>query len=60
MCLSVLGRSVREYHATGMGVKAKAEFMYPYGGVPEFEITKSGGEMLDSKLGTKKSGLFRS
>lgn len=59
MCLSVLGRSIRQYHATGMGVKARTEFRYPYGEGPEFTISKSGGEMLDSGFGTMKSRLFR-
>lgn len=58
MCLSVLGRSIRQYHATGMSVKARKEYMYPYGEAPEFTTTKSGGEMLDPQLGAKKLGRF--
>lgn len=58
MCLSVLGRSIRQYHETGLSEQAQKDSMYPYGEFPEFTITKSGGEMLDPKLGTKKLGLF--
>jgi len=59
MCLSVLGRSIRQYHATGMSAKAKNEFIYPYGETPKFTTNKAGGEMLDPKLGTKKFGPLK-
>lgn len=55
MCLSVLGRSVRQYHAVGMSEQAKKGHRYPWGEAPEFTTS---GEMLDLKLGMKKLGLL--
>lgn len=59
MCFSVLGRSIRRYHETGMSEQAKKDRYYPWTEAPDFTITKSGGEMLDSKLGTKKLGFLQ-